>query len=121
MRFCHSCSNWKPDANFSVSVQHQADVKQEDGFYERCLQCRTTPNLLRGAKKVPGPEKLPEAFWVGEERLRAREEFAAFQARGAPVIERPYVRWPDGRVIQKQIDTSRRKKQPFNFRGLDYS
>lgn len=90
MRFCKSCSHWKPDANFSVATTRQG--RNGRRFAKRCSQCRAGNGIGMRTFHRTGPEKIEVSERDLELILTAREERSKFIERGNRRILRPYTR-----------------------------
>lgn len=88
MRTCTRCKCEKPDASF-VGPNKEDHHPERARLLGMCLHCRTI-GIYSSTPPAPKLRVLP-TLAAAQAISLAREERAAFIARGAPEIPRPYV------------------------------
>ena len=107
MKLCARCQNWKPDANFEFSDVTKVTPGNPTS-HTRCLHCRTIRTEVR--EHSTPPRALAKIAPTLHDTLLvsvARAEHAAFIARGAHAIPRPYVHDISGAVMSRRSRVAR--------------
>lgn len=93
MRICTRCRCEKPDASY-VTPNKETHHPERERLLGMCLHCRTIGIY---ASTPPAPKARMAPTVEGAKAISlARRERAAFIARGAPEIPRPYVHTDNG-------------------------
>lgn len=91
---CPRCLWPKPSSNFQ---------RVEIGRGRHDSWCRHCANIRGEMSLYSEPPKMPHIEAPSQEALtairRARREREAWRQRGAPVVERPYLRYPSGDLV----------------------
>jgi hypothetical protein len=88
----------KPDASF-IEVR-DADVTPEHAeFRSRCSHCRSITSLMPKTSFFGEKSKVQDDLPPSTGVLLARQEREAWEKRGSPVVDRPYV-YVNGFVVR---------------------
>ena len=102
MRLCTRCANWKPNANFAKDV---AKVTPGNATtHTQCLHCRTIrAQVLERTAPPRAVARIAPSLHATLLVSVARAERAAFVARGARAIPRPYVHDISGALTSRRV------------------
>lgn len=95
---CPACSGRFPSSWFEKTRRSVEGLE----WCERCRSDRTQEPLEK-------PSRLVVRATLADRlaRFRGRRELERFRERGSPVVERPYVRLPNGHVAPKKTSRAR--------------
>lgn len=101
MRRCPRCKLMKPEASY-MPVRTEDVTPEHSEHRSRCASCRMITSQMPKTTFMGEKSKVQDDVPLTAEALLAREERAAWRARGAPVVDRPYV-FVNGFVVRGRV------------------